>query len=97
MAATGGPGPQGCVMVQLLGWFGAGLVLLSYAQHDGRRLRQVNLAASVALLVFHVALGVWPSVAMELAVAAVNLRRLRQRRPVDDSPRPHPAAPATVG
>jgi hypothetical protein len=69
-------------MIELVGWLGAALVLASYAQSNTVRLRQINLLASVALLSFNFILGIWPNVALELALAVVNTRRLLQlRRP----------------
>ena len=69
-------------MIEFVGWLGAALVLVSYAQHNTIRLRQISLLAGAALLSFNLILGVWPNVALELALAVVNLRRLIQlRRP----------------
>ncbi len=69
-------------MIEFIGWLGAALVLVSYAQHNTIRLRQISLLAGAALLSFNLILGVWPNVALELALAVVNLRRLIQlRRP----------------
>jgi hypothetical protein len=65
-------------MIELVGWLGAALVLASYAQSNTVRLRQINLLASVAMLSFNVVLGIWPNVALELALAVVNIRRLLQ-------------------
>ena len=69
-------------MIELVGWLGAALVLVSYAQHNTIRLRQISLLAGAALVSFNLILGVWPNVALELALAVVNVRRLIQlRRP----------------
>ena len=69
-------------MIEFVGWLGAALVLVSYAQRNTIRLRQISLLAGAALLSFNLILGVWPNVALELALAVVNLRRLIQlRRP----------------
>ena len=67
-------------MVTLLGWIGALLALVAYAQTTAIRLRQVALASSVALLTFAAFLGIWSNVALELALGAVNVRRLLQLR-----------------
>ena len=67
-------------MVTLLGWIGALLALVAYAQTTAIRLRQVALASSVALLIFAVMLGIWSNVVLELALGAVNVRRLVQLR-----------------
>ena len=67
-------------MVILLGWIGALFALLAYAQTRVARFRQIALLSSIALLTFNVLLGIWSNVALELALAIVNLRRLVQLR-----------------
>ena len=62
-----------------LGWLGTALVIVAYAQPDARRLRVVSLAASVVLIGFNLALGIWSNVALEVVLVAVNLVRLRSR------------------
>jgi hypothetical protein len=77
-------------MVTLLGWIGALLALVAYAQTSAVRLRRVALASSVALLTFAAMLGIWSNVALELTLVAVNVRRLIQLRHVTRA-----ASPAT--
>ena len=62
-----------------LGWAGTVLVIASYAQANVRRLRMVSLVASAVLVVFNVVLGIWPNVALELALVTINLVRLARR------------------
>lgn len=74
-------------MITLLGWIGALLALMAYAQTGAERFRQIALLSSVALLTFALLLGIWPNVVLESALGAVNARRLLQlRRP---APRGH--------
>jgi hypothetical protein len=68
-------------MVTLLGWIGALLALLAYAQTATIRLRQIALLSSVALLTFAVLLGIWSNVVLESALGIVNVRRLMQLHP----------------
>ncbi len=68
-------------MVTLLGWIGALLALAAYAQTRVTRFRQIALLSSVALLTFAVLLHIWSNVALELALGAVNGRRLFQLQP----------------
>lgn len=68
-------------MITLLGWVGAGLALVAYAQTGAARFRQIALLSSVALLTFNVILGIWSNVALECALGAVNVGRLVQLRP----------------
>jgi hypothetical protein len=65
-------------MITLLGWIGALLALLAYAQTGARRFRQIALLSSVALLTFALLLGIWSNVVLETALGAVNVRRLLQ-------------------
>jgi hypothetical protein len=67
-------------MITLLGWIGAGLALVAYAQTGAARFRQIALLSSAALLTFNVLLGIWSNVALECALGAVNVRRLLQLR-----------------
>ena len=67
-------------MIHLLGWLGTLLVLASYAQLDTVRLRQIGLAAGLVLIVFNVLLAIWSNVALEVALLAINARRLHQLR-----------------
>ena len=67
-------------MTTLLGWLGAGLALVSYAQTKTARLRQISILASMALLCFNLLLGIWSNVALESTLGVVNLYRLMQLR-----------------
>ena len=67
-------------MTTLLGWLGAGLALVSYAQTKTARLRQISILASMALLTFNLLLGIWSKVALESTLGVVNLYRLMQLR-----------------
>jgi hypothetical protein len=67
-------------MTTVLGWFGATLVILAYAQTGTARLRQVGILASVALITFNALIGVWSNVALESVLVVINLRRLAQVR-----------------
>lgn len=59
-------------MISMLGWLGSALVVASLVQHDVRRLRQVNLAACVALAIFNMALGIVSMIALNIVLAGVN-------------------------
>jgi hypothetical protein len=59
-----------------LGWLGTVLVIASYAQSNLWRLRVISMVASVALVIFNVALGIWSNVVLELALVGINVVRL---------------------
>ena len=69
--------------VDALGWFGSALLVFSLLQARILRLRVLNTVACVILTVFNAILEVWPMVAMNVVLAAINLwfiaRLLRER------------------
>jgi hypothetical protein len=69
--------------VDALGWFGSALLVFSLLQARILRLRVLNTVACVILTVFNAILEVWPMVAMNVVLAAINLwfivRMLRER------------------
>ena len=66
-----------------LGWFGSALLVFSLLQTRVLRLRILNTVACVILTAFNSLVGVWPMVAMNVVLAAINLffiaRMLRER------------------
>lgn len=78
-------------MIALLGWLGSVLVVASLVQHDIRRLRQVNLAASAALGAFNLALGIVSMIALNAVLAGVNgYHLLKGRTDSERADRPAP-------
>jgi len=69
--------------LDLFGWFGSALLIISLLQTRVLRFRLLNLCASLALVVFNALVGVWPMVGMNLATTAINLwfivRMVRER------------------
>jgi hypothetical protein len=61
-----------------LGWLGSGLLIFSLMQARVLRFRLLNLLASLILLAFNAVLGIWPMVAMNAALAAINLWFIRR-------------------
>ena len=59
--------------LDLLGWLGSALLIVSLVQTRVLRLRVLNLAASVILVIFNALLAVWPMVGMNAAVCAINV------------------------
>jgi len=69
--------------VDLLGWSGSTLLIVSLVQTRVLRLRLLNLCASSILIVFNCLVHVWPMVAMNVATATINIffiRRLLTQR-----------------
>ena len=69
--------------LDLLGWSGSALLIVSLLQTRVLRFRLLNLCASLSLVLFNGLLGVWPMVGMNLATTAINLwfivRMVRER------------------
>lgn len=56
-----------------LGWFGSALLVFSLLQARILRLRVLNTVACLILVVFNALIAVWPMVAMNIVLAAINL------------------------
>lgn len=76
----------------LLGWLGSILVVVSLAQSDLRRVRQLNLAASMLLLAFNATLGIAPMILLNAVLVGVNGFHLLRR----DLARPDRTPPAAA-
>ena len=59
--------------LDLLGWGGSTLLVFSILQPRLFRLRVLNLLACLILTAFNAVLGIWPMVAMNVALALINL------------------------
>lgn len=71
------------VWLEVIGWAGSAVLVWSLAQARVLRFRVLNLVASVVLTGYNAALGVWPMVAMNAVIAAIDVfhisRLLRTR------------------
>ena len=56
-----------------LGWGGSALLVFSLMQARVLRFRALNLVACLILIVFNAALGIWPMVAMNVVLSAINI------------------------
>ena len=63
--------------LDILGWAGSALLVYSVMQARVLRFRVLNLAACVVLTGFNASLGIWPMVAMNVALAVINLWHIR--------------------
>lgn len=59
--------------LELFGWIGSALLIISLLQTRVLRFRILNLAASLILVLFNALLAVWPMVGMNAAVCAINI------------------------
>lgn len=69
--------------LDVIGWGGSALLVFSLLQARVLRFRALNLVACLILIVFNALLGVWPMVAMNAVLSAINVwflvRLLRDR------------------
>ena len=66
------------IWVQALGWAGSALLVFSLLQARVLRFRVLNLIACVTLIVFNGILQIWPMVAMNVVLSAINLWFIRR-------------------
>lgn len=64
------------VALEVVGWVGSAILITSLLQSRLLRLRQLNLVASALLVTYNLLLGVWPMVAMNVAIVAINVWHL---------------------
>ena len=69
--------------LDLFGWAGSALLIVSLLQARVLRFRVLNLTAGLMLVVFNALIAVWPMVAMNLATGGINIwfiaRMMRER------------------
>jgi hypothetical protein len=63
--------------LDVTGWLGSALLVYSVMQARVLRFRVLNLGACIVLAGFNAALGIWPMVAMNVALVAINLWHVR--------------------
>ena len=77
------------VWIEVFGWIGSGLLVVSLLQGKMLRLRVINSIASVMLVLYNVLVETWPMVGMNAAVILINVwhivRIMRERRAEADA------------
>lgn len=66
--------------LEVVGWAGSAVLIVSLLQSRVLRLRQLNLVASVVLVFYNAVVGVWPMLGMNLAIVGINLWHLAKLR-----------------
>ena len=64
--------------LDIIGWAGSALLIYSVMQARVLRFRVLNFAACIVLTGFNAALGIWPMVAMNVALCLFNLWHIRR-------------------
>jgi len=65
-------------VLEIIGWIGSALVIVSLAQARVLRFRVLNLAGALLAVVYNLALAIWPFLAMNLIIAVIDLYWLRR-------------------
>jgi hypothetical protein len=81
--------------IDVVGWMAAALTLVTFVCRDMRRLRLAAIGANLAFICYGSAAGLWPVLALHLALTPLNLWRLQQLR-ASAPPAPALAAPAQL-
>jgi energy-converting hydrogenase Eha subunit E len=71
------PYAPGVAWLEAIGWAGSAVLVWSLLQSSVLRLRALNLAGSLVLVVYNAALAVWPMVTLNAVLAVVNVVHLR--------------------
>lgn len=68
------------VWVEVIGWVGSILLIVSLLQTRVLRLRVLNTVAAVVLVVFNWLIEVWPMTVMNLVIVGINLVQIARLR-----------------
>lgn len=60
-------------MLEVLGWVGSAVLVVSLLQTRLLRLRLINLVGCLLLLVYNALIGVWPMVGLQLVLSIINI------------------------
>lgn len=61
------------VVLEVIGWVGSAVLVVSLLQTNLHRLRWINLAGCVVLIGYNGLVGVWPMVGLNVVLAAINV------------------------
>ena len=64
------------IYLELIGYLGTTLILLSMMMTSVARLRLLNLAGSVASMIYAFACGTWPVFLLNFSLAAIHIVQL---------------------
>ena len=67
--------------LEILGWIGSGLIILSLAQARVLRFRVLNLAGATLAVLYNSVLQIWPFAAMNAIIVVLDIYWLRRLLP----------------
>jgi hypothetical protein len=65
-------------LLEIIGWIGSALVIVSLTQARVLRFRVLNLAGALLAVLYNVALTIWPFAAMNAVIAVIDIYWLRR-------------------
>lgn len=68
------------IYLELFGYLGTALVLISMMMTSLKRLRILNLAGSLVSMLYAMAMNTWPVVVLNLGLAVINIVQLWRLR-----------------
>lgn len=68
------------IYLEIFGYIGSALVLLSMMMTSLGKLRIVNLSGSVICMIYAIAMGTWPVAALNLGIIIINSVQLWRLR-----------------
>ena len=74
------------LLLEIIGWAGSALVILSLAQARVLRFRVLNLAGAVLAVIYNGVLGIWPFMAMNAIITVIDVYWLRRLLSERDDP-----------
>ncbi|MDU0348427.1 hypothetical protein [Actinomyces sp. MRS3W] len=90
-------------ILEVIGWIGSGLVVISLMVARQRTFRSLNLTGSLIATAYNLVLGVWPAVGMNATIALIDLywlirlRRADASSPAFEAERVEPSSRAPLG
>lgn len=84
-------------MIQLLGWIGSALVVISLTLQRPVLFRLVNLISAAVLLVFNIAIGLFAMVFLNVVILIVNVWQLQRLRAARMQQKDGPRTAAMLG
>lgn len=64
------------VLLEIFGYIGTALIILSMTMKSMNKLRILNVAGSIISVIYSVVISAWPTVILNVCLAAINLYHL---------------------
>ena len=64
------------ILLEIFGYIGTGLIILSMTMKSINKLRLLNLSGSIISVIYSLVIVAWPTVILNLCLAAINIYHL---------------------